>query len=67
MLLVIFEILAIIGIVASLSYRHPIMYAATVITQIACVITIIASDDNPDYKIPWLLFVIILLQVLLYQ
>ncbi len=30
------------------------------ITQIACVIKIIASDDNPDYKVPWLLFVMIL-------
>lgn len=30
------------------------------ITQIACVITIIASDDNPDYKVLWLLFVMIL-------
>ena len=25
-----------------------------------CVIKIIASDDNPDYKVPWLLFVLIL-------
>lgn len=60
MLLVVLEILVIIGIMVTLSYRYPFFYLATAVTQIACVITIIASDDNPDYKIPWLLFVIIL-------
>ena len=29
-------------------------------TEIFCVIRIIASDDNPDYKVPWLLFVLII-------
>ena len=28
--------------------------------EIGCVIKIIASDDKPDYKVPWLLFVLIL-------
>lgn len=60
MLLVVFEILAIIGIVVWLCYEIPFFYITAAITQVACVITIIASDDNPDYKVPWLLFVMIL-------
>ncbi len=59
-LITIFEITAIIGIVAFLCYRIPYFYLLAYATQIACVIKIIASDDNPDYKVPWLLFVLIL-------
>ncbi len=59
-LITIFEILAIIGIVVALCYFVPYFYIAAWLTQIACVIKIIASDDNPDYKVPWLLFVLIL-------
>ena len=59
-LITLFEILAIIGIVVALCYYVPYFYLAAWITEIACVIKIIASDDNPDYKVPWLLFVMIL-------
>ena len=59
-LITIFEIVAIIGIVAVLCYYVPYFYLLAYVTQIACVIKIIASDDNPDYKVPWLLFVLIL-------
>lgn len=52
-----FETLAMIGIVLVLCYYVPKFYLLTVVTQIACVIKIVASDDNPDYKIPWLLVV----------
>ena len=38
----------------------PYFYVLCWLTEIACVINIIASDDNPDYKVPWLLFVMIL-------
>ena len=58
-LLTVFETVAIIGIVFALCYFVPYFYIAVWITQIACVIRIISSDDNPDYKIPWLLFVLI--------
>ena len=54
------EILAIIGVVFLLCLYVPYFYIAALIMQIACVIRIVASDDNPDYKIPWLLFVLIL-------
>lgn len=56
----ILEILAIIGIVALLCYWVPYFYILAIIAQAACVIKIISSDDNPDYKVPWLLFVLIL-------
>ena len=60
MLITIFEVLAIIAVVVALCYFVPYFYIAAWITQIACVISIIASQDNPDYKIPWLLFVLII-------
>ena len=60
MLITIFEILAIIGIVAFLCYVVPYFYILAYITEIACVIKIIASNDNPDYKVPWLLVVLVL-------
>ena len=59
-LITLFEILAIIGIVIACCYYIPYFYIAAWITEIFCVIKIIASDDNPDYKAPWLLFVLIL-------
>ena len=54
------EITAIIGIVFALCRHIPYFYLAAWATEIACVIRIIASDDNPDYKVPWLLCVLIL-------
>ncbi len=55
-----FEVLAVIGIVMALCYYVPYFYLAALVTQIVCVIRIIASDDNPDYKVPWLLVVLII-------
>ena len=60
LLITLFEILAIIGIVVACCYYIPYFYIAAYLTEIFCVIKIIASDDNPDYKVPWLLFVLIL-------
>ncbi len=59
-LITVFEVAAIIGTVIALCYYVPYFYILCWMTQIACVIKIIASDDNPDYKVPWLLFVMIL-------
>ncbi len=59
-LITLFEVLAVIGIVIALCYYVPYFYLAAWATEVACVIRIIASDDNPDYKVPWLLFVMIL-------
>lgn len=54
------EVLCIIGIVFALCCYVPYFYLAAWATQIFCIIRIVASDDNPDYKIPWLLVVMIL-------
>ncbi|MBQ7821232.1 MAG: cardiolipin synthase [Clostridia bacterium] len=53
------EIAAIIGTVVVLCIYIPYFYLAAWATEIFCVIKIIASDDNPDYKVPWLLVVLI--------
>lgn len=60
MLITLLEVLAILAIVVALCYYVPYFYLACWATEIFCVIHIIASDDNPDYKIPWLLFVLII-------
>ena len=60
MLVTVFEIVAIIGIVFACCYFIPYFYILAWLTEIGCIIKIIASEDNPDYKIPWLLFVLIL-------
>ena len=59
-LITLFEVLAVIGIVIALCYYVPYFYLAAWATEIFCVIRIVASDDNPDYKVPWLLFVLII-------
>jgi len=59
-LITLFEVLAVIGIVFALCYYVPYFYLAAWATEIFCVIRIIASDDSPDYKVPWLLFVLII-------
>ena len=59
-MITILEILAIIGAVVACCYFIPYFYVAAFLTEIFCVVKIIASDDNPDYKVPWLLFVLVL-------
>lgn len=59
-LITIIEVLSIIGTVVVLCYFVPYFYIAAFVTQIVCVLNITASKDNPDYKVPWLLFVLIM-------
>lgn len=59
-LIALFEVLTIVGLVGVLCYFVPYFYIAAWLTEIACVIRIIASDDNPDYKVPWLLVVLVI-------
>ena len=54
------EVLAVIGAVVACCYYIPYFYLAAWVTEIVCVVRIIASDDNPDYKVPWLLVVLVL-------
>ncbi|MBQ8577853.1 MAG: cardiolipin synthase [Clostridia bacterium] len=57
-LITVVEIAAIIGIVIAFCYYIPYFYILAWATEIGVVVSIAASDDNPDYKIPWLLCVI---------
>lgn len=59
-LLAIFEIASIIAILVLLAMYVPYFYIAIYITVVAIEIKIIASDENPDYKVPWLIAVIAL-------
>lgn len=59
-LLAIFEIASIIAILVFLTLLIPYFYIAIYITVIVIIIMIIAKDENPDYKIPWILTVIVL-------
>ena len=59
-MITLFEVLAIIGVVIALCYYVPYFYLAAFCTQVMCIISIVASDDNPDYKVPWLLIVMLL-------
>ena len=58
--LAILETAAIVAIVIALCYYVPYFYLAVWATEIACVIRIVSSEDNPDYKIPWLLAVLVI-------
>ena len=59
LLLATMEFLAIIGILIALCYYVPYFYILCWITEIACIIKIVSSDDNPDFKIPWLIVVMV--------
>ncbi|MBQ8394160.1 MAG: cardiolipin synthase [Clostridia bacterium] len=54
------EILLIIASVVALCYYVPYFYLAALVTQVMCVIALVSSDDNPDYKVPWLLIVMLI-------
>lgn len=59
-LLVILETLAVIAIMTALTIYIPYFYIAVAITQLAVAVAIINSGDNPDYKLPWLFFVMLI-------
>lgn len=58
LLMAILEISAIIGAVCLACYYVPLLYTVCVVISGFCIVKIIASDDNPDYKAPWLICVI---------
>lgn len=59
-LLIILETLAVLGIVIWCALHIPYFYLALAATQVFCLLRIINSEENPDYKIPWLLVVLII-------
>ena len=54
------ETAAVIAAVMFCSYYIPYFYLLVWATEIAVVIKIISSDDNPDYKVPWLMVVLLI-------
>lgn len=59
MSIMLLEYASVIGGVVALTVYIPYFYFAVVFTQLACAIGIINSKDNPDYKSPWLFFVLL--------
>lgn len=59
-LLILIEIAAVIAVVSLLTVCLPYFIFAALATQLAVAIAIINSEDNPDYKIPWLFFVLLI-------
>ena len=58
-LLILLETLAVLGITFLCAMYIPYFYIAMFLTEIFCVLKIINSEENPDYKIPWLVFVLV--------
>ena len=59
-LITVLEIAAIVGIMIVLCIYVPYFYVLCYLTAFGCIVKIIASDDNPEYKVPWVLFVLTL-------
>lgn len=59
-LITILEVVAIIGVMIVLCLYVPYFYIVVAVTTVLVELKIIASDDNPDYKIPWILVVLTL-------
>lgn len=59
-LLVILETAAVIAVMSLLTIYIPYFYIAVVVTQVGVAIAIINRNDNPDYKLPWLFFVLLI-------
>lgn len=60
MFFVVFETAAIIAGVVWLTIYLPYFYALVVVTQFVVAVCIIGSNDNPDYKLPWLFLVMLI-------
>ncbi|MDE6668010.1 MAG: cardiolipin synthase [Clostridia bacterium] len=58
--LVAIETLAVIAVMTFLTIYIPYFYFAVVLTQFGVAIAIINRKDNPDYKLPWLFFVMLI-------
>lgn len=54
------ETIAVLAIVIALMYYIPYFSIAVLLTQIFVILQIVNSNDNPDYKIPWLLVVLLI-------
>jgi cardiolipin synthase len=60
MLITILEVVLVIGIVFYLCYKFPKFSVFILVCEILCIIGIVGSDNNPDYKVPWLVVITML-------
>ena len=60
MVLTVLELAVILASAIALCFVLPYFYIVAILIHLGCVIKIAASDDNPDYKIPWLLVILFL-------
>ena len=58
-LLIVLETAAVIALTILCAIHIPYFYLAMYATEVFCVLKIINSEENPDYKIPWLIFVLV--------
>lgn len=58
-LLIALETLSVLAVTILCAIYIPYFYILMFLTEIFCVLKIINSEENPDYKIPWLLFVLV--------
>lgn len=58
-LLIALETLGVLAMVILCALYIPYFYILMYLTEVFCVLKIINSEENPEYKIPWLLFVLI--------
>ena len=57
--LIVLETAAVIAVTMLCGYYIPYFYFLMYATEVFCVLRIINSPENPEYKIPWLLLVLI--------
>lgn len=60
MMLVLIETLGVIAVVSLITVYLPYFIIAVVLTQVVVAVAIINRNDNPDYKLPWLFFVLLI-------
>ena len=58
-LITVAETAAVVAIVVALMYKVPYFSIVVLLTQLGVILQIVNSNDNPDYKIPWMLIVLI--------
>lgn len=56
--LILLETIEIIIVTMLCAAFIPYFYLALYITEVSCILAVINSDDNPDYKIPWLILIL---------
>ena len=59
-ILTILETVLCVALTVGFTIYIPYFYIAAMLTHVVVIISIICSNDNPDYKVPWLLFVMLL-------